>query len=168
MDQMNRHTRPGVTRTTGECCTLPGNGGAAEQGMGTLPASAALANPYVPFQRTGSKQYEPGYALIRGTLFPGLELPFMGMVNNDPKDTPVAELMAMHFVLVELNQYLDTHPEDREALEVFKKYAGQYRDRKASYEENYGPLCITEAGGTEKFNWIDGPWPWDYEQEGDE
>ena len=50
-------------------------------------------------------------ALARGTLFPGLDLPFMNLVNK-PADlsTPLCELMAMDFVIRELNLYLDTHP----------------------------------------------------------
>ena len=139
------------------------------EGMGALPASAPLANPYVPFQRTGSEQYEPALAMVRGTLYPGLELPFMGMVNNDRKDSPLAQLMAMNFVLVELTEYLDTHPEDTEALEMFKKYARMYRDGREAYEANYGPLILTHAGGEKQFNWTKDPWPWDYDQKvGDE
>ena len=50
---------------------------------GKLPSSAPLANPYVPFQLDSPPKYEPRKALVRGTLFPGLDLPFMGMVNKN-------------------------------------------------------------------------------------
>ena len=59
---------------------------------GILPCSAPLANPYVPFQLENPPQYEPRKALVRGTLFPGLDLPFMGMINKDEKPvTPLTE-----------------------------------------------------------------------------
>ena len=40
---------------------------------GQLPSCAPLANPYVPFQQGGSKQYQTPKALVRGTIFPGLD-----------------------------------------------------------------------------------------------
>ena len=50
--------------------------------MGRLPAKAPLANPYVPFQLENPPRYEARKGLIRGTLYPGLDLPFMGMINQ--------------------------------------------------------------------------------------
>ena len=52
-------------------------------GEGRLPAIAPLANPYVPFQMENPPKYESRKALVRGTLFPGLDLPFMGMINKN-------------------------------------------------------------------------------------
>ena len=76
-------------------------------GMGRLPANAPLANPYVPFQQDNPPKYEPRTALVRGTLFPGLDLPFMGMINKNEKNiTPLTELQTMGFVIQELSLYL--------------------------------------------------------------
>ena len=67
-------------------------------GEGRLPAMAPLANPYVPFQIENPPKYETRKGLVRGTLFPGLDLPFMGMVNkNELPVTPLTELQAMAF-----------------------------------------------------------------------
>ena len=86
---------------------------------GTLPAHAPLANPYVPFQEPDPPKYEARKALIRGTLYPGLDLPFMGMVNQKEQPvTPLTQLQVMAFALQELALYLDTHRDDQEALEV--------------------------------------------------
>ena len=50
---------------------------------GTLPgASAPLAIAYVPMQTSAAPAYEAAEALSRGTLFPGLDLPFMNIVNE--------------------------------------------------------------------------------------
>ena len=46
---------------------------------GVLPASAPLANPYVPFQRENPPRYEARKGMVRGTMYPGLDLPFMGI-----------------------------------------------------------------------------------------
>ncbi len=78
-------------------------------GEGRLPAMAPLANPYVPFQKENPPKYEARKGIIRGTLFPGLELPFMGMVNkNELPVTPKTELQVLAFAIQELALYLDT------------------------------------------------------------
>ena len=90
---------------------------------GKLPAKAPLANPYVPFQTENPAQYEPRKALVRGTMFPGLDLPFMGMVNKSEKPvTPLTEIQTLAFAIQELALYLDTHRDDHEALELYRKF----------------------------------------------
>lgn len=129
---------------------------------GRLPASAPLANPYVPFQLEDPPKYEPPKAFVRGTLFPGLDLPFMGMVNKNEKAlTPLTELQTMAFVLQELALYLDTHRDDAEALQMYRQYQALYDKGRQTYEKMCGPLnhmSITEGG----YRWLDDPWPWEY------
>ena len=97
-------------------------------GEGRLPAMAPLANPYVPFQIEGPVRYEPRKAMVRGTLYPGLDLPFMGMANqNNLPVTPLSEVQVLAFAVQELALYLDTHPEDLEALELYRQYQELYR-----------------------------------------
>ena len=71
---------------------------------GSLPgACAPLAMAYVPMQQAATPAYDPDEALQRGTLFPGLDLPFMNMVNTGGMgDTPLCELMSLTFVADEL------------------------------------------------------------------
>ena len=134
-----------------------------EQGMlGHLPAMAPLANPYVPFQQENSPVYEAKKGIVRGTLFPGLDLPFMGMINQkDLPTTPLAELQTMAFAIQELALYLDTHRDDNEALEMYRAYQKMYTDGKKKYEKEYGPLNHMSVSG-EKYRWLDDPWPWEY------
>ena len=129
---------------------------------GRLPASAPLANPYVPFQNDHPAKYESRKAAVRGTLFPGLDLPFMGMVNkNELPVTPLTELQVMNFVLQELALYLDTHRDDVEALEMYRAYQRMYNDGRKKYEAMYGPLNhLSEIEG--EYRWINDPWPWEY------
>ena len=134
-----------------------------EQGAeGRLPAKAPLANPYVPFQIENPPVYDATQGIIRGTLFPGLDLPFMGMVNQkDLPQTPLVELQTLAFAINELALYLDTHREDTEALEMYRTYQRMYMEGKKKYEREYGPLNhMSETGN--KFTWLDDPWPWEY------
>lgn len=131
-------------------------------GVGTLPALAPLANPYVPFQKEDPPKYEPRKALVRGTLFPGLDLPYLGMVNCKEKPvTPLTELQTMAFVIQELALYLDTHRNDKDALEIYTKYQCMYKEAKEVYEKKYGPLTHM-SGCANAYRWLDDPWPWEY------
>lgn len=130
---------------------------------GRLPAMAPLANPYVPFQLENPPKYEARTALVRGTLFPGLDLPFMGMVNQQEKPiTPKSELQVMAFAIQELALYLDTHPEDSEALELYRTYQRAYHKATMEYSEKCGPLNHGMPVNSQKYNWLDDPWPWEY------
>ena len=129
---------------------------------GNLPAVAPLANPYVPFQVEFAPNYEPGKALVRGTLFPGLDLPFMGMVNkNELPVTPLTELQALSFMIQELALYLDTHREDMEALDVYRSYQRMYEEGLNKYEQLNGPVSHKSICDG-PYRWLDDPWPWEY------
>ena len=131
--------------------------------LGRLPAMAPLANPYVPFQMENAPKYEARKGLVRGTLFPGLDLPFMGMVNHKEKPvTPKSELQALGFAVQELALYLDTHPEDREALELYRKYQQMLHKCSMEYSENRGPLNHGMPVNDKNYSWLDDPWPWEY------
>lgn len=131
--------------------------------QGRLPPMAPLANPYVPYQEADPPRYEGRKALIRGTLFPGLDLPFMGMVNQKEKPiTPKTELQVLGFALNELALYLDTHPEDKEALELYRQYQRLYHDGAAKYADKCGPLTHATPVDHKGYTWMDEPWPWEY------
>ncbi len=129
---------------------------------GRLPEMAPLANPYVPFQLENPPIYDSRKALVRGTLFPGLDLPFKGMVNKNEKAvTPLTELQVMAFAIQELALYLDTHRDDREALEMYQAYQRLYQEAVQAYNRKCGPMNhrMPSEG---PYRWLDDPWPWEY------
>lgn len=132
-------------------------------GEGRLPAMAPLANPYVPFQLENPVRYEAPKGLIRGTLYPGLDLPFMGVRNKNllPK-TPLSELQALGFAIQELALYLDTHRDDREALELYQQYQQKYADCMAQNEKTLSPINHQTPTDSDTYQWLDDPWPWEY------
>ena len=67
--------------------------------QGSLPGCAPLALAQIPAQQSSEPAYKSGEALSRGTLFPGLDLPFKNIVNQMPAETTeLRELMALDFV----------------------------------------------------------------------
>lgn len=131
--------------------------------LGDLPCDAPIGMTYTPMQRRNSPRFTAGEALDRGTLWPGLELPWKNNFSvRSVSNTPLGEVQALDFALVELGMYLDTHPDDTDAIMLFRQYAKAYEEKKAAYEEAYGPLKMSSAGKGDRWNWIDNPWPWDY------
>lgn len=81
------------------------------------------------------------------------------------------ELQELEFALVELNLYLDTHPDDEAALRTFSKLSNRYAEARRAYEEQAGPLvnfghsdpCRQTGPSRDPWRWIEDPWPWEIE-----
>ena len=73
------------------------------------------------------------------------------------------EIARISFSMDELRLFLDTHPCQREALSAFRELRKKRERLLESYEQNFGPMCAYEAGGTDKWNWVQQPWPWERE-----
>ena len=131
---------------------------------GALPgAYASMAFPYVAQQGENPKRYDQKEGLAAGTLFPGLHLPFFKatQARMQCSNTALCELMALDFAITELGLYLDTHRDDKEALQLYTNYVTLAKDGRQRYEAAYGPLqqtAVTLAGG---YTWLDDPWPWE-------
>ena len=114
-----------------------------------------LAYPYVPAQQFINR-YSDQDAIIRGTLFPELDLPFHDFENhNHLPDTPMTRLMQLDFVCLELRLYLDINPNDVSTLALYKEY-------QQKCEEARKQLAAQQA---QYFydNWVYDPWPWEME-----
>ena len=67
------------------------------------------------------------------------------------------------FILDELNLYLDTHPNDKSALDYFAQYQYLHNEAVNQYEAKFGPLRAEDSMNETYFDWIKGPWPWESE-----
>lgn len=130
---------------------------------GSLPKNAPLAMAYVPLQESVSPSYESCEALSRGTLFPGLDLPLMNIVNDPLQMTPLIELMAIDFVADELELYLDTHKDDSEAFAMYQTFLELKEEAHSRYVKQFGPIRQEDMLGAQCYEWLNDPWPWDYQ-----
>ena len=71
-------------------------------------------------------------------------------------------ICALDFTAVDLNLYLDTHPNDMRALQIYNQTVMQDRMLRHMYESQYGPLTGTMSPSAYPWQWINNPWPWDY------
>lgn len=70
-------------------------------------------------------------------------------------------LQALDFVLVELNLYLDTHPNDLKAIEQFNQLTRDRTILANEFQQLYGPLQnFGRAYSKFPWEWSKSPWPW--------
>ncbi|NPV89380.1 MAG: spore coat protein CotJB [Firmicutes bacterium] len=82
-------------------------------------------------------------------------------MDRDQKRELIA-IMALEFTAVEFNLYLDTHPDDRKALNDFYSTNQQLKKLKRDYESKYGPLTVSgRTPNKQAWKWICDPWPWE-------
>ncbi len=68
-------------------------------------------------------------------------------------------IMEADFVATDLKLYLDTHPDDSRALEMYREAVRQYKACKAAFEDTFYPLNATSAGRNGTWDWPDGTFP---------
>ena len=68
------------------------------------------------------------------------------------------------FALVDMGLYLDTHPDDEQALRFYQKYQEMRKTAATEYITKYGPLVATDYAGQTRWPWIDDPWPWEFKE----
>ena len=73
------------------------------------------------------------------------------------KDSILWQLSAAEFSKWELHLYLDTHPCDEKAKELFDSYSIKAEKLRNEYERMYGPLTPDKGTGEK---WTKEPWPW--------
>ena len=73
------------------------------------------------------------------------------------------QIRVYRFAVLEVSLYLDSHPTCQPALSYYHRHLKKLNDAVASYEQQYGPLTMTQNTNTDRWAWVDGPWPWELE-----
>ncbi|MCL2323164.1 MAG: spore coat protein CotJB [Oscillospiraceae bacterium] len=76
------------------------------------------------------------------------------------RDRLLKEFTELAFMAFDLRLFLNTHPNNMEALEKFNETSSAAKIARASFEKKYGPLS-PGSEPMQKWNWIDNPWPWE-------
>ena len=72
----------------------------------------------------------------------------------------LTQIAEARFACVELQLYLDTHPEDADAESDFNSYANALERLTAAYTETYGPLENFGSAPHDAGSWVYQKWPW--------
>jgi len=127
-----------------------------------IPENPILANAYVPYQ-TYRDTLTPAQALLQGTVFQELVMPYRQSVNTGSLEQCLqADLMAVQFAAYDMALFLDTHPRDAQALSHYAQLVQAWKVLKDEYQKQYGPLTLMDAAqySTDEWAWLNCPWPW--------
>jgi len=83
-------------------------------------------------------------------------------MDNRNQAQMLLQIQQLEFVTLELNLFLDTHPNDRQALAMFNQAHRDLMLAVRSYEQTYGPLLNYGFSPNEHdcWKWTASPWPW--------
>ena len=70
-------------------------------------------------------------------------------------------IMMLGFCAVDMMLYLDTHPDDEEALNYFNQCTALYNSAKQSYQEQFGQLNAFSEQERSSWDWNTAPMPWE-------
>ena len=85
------------------------------------------------------------------------------VINNPEctlsKEDLMRQIQSLAFAVNDLTLYLDTHPEDRNALGLHNQYTRNLNNSVDIYQRKYGPL--TMYCPCNSWRWVANPWPWE-------
>ena len=79
------------------------------------------------------------------------------------KERAMRQLQEYGFALTEVNLFLDSHPDDAQALAYYQRHKDLSDAATQAYEENYGPITINGVRSNTFWDWVSTPWPWECE-----
>ncbi len=132
-----------------------------------------LINPYNMVSQTNGMQFNqnelgtPKDAFTLGNLFINTYIPYKNyqpqkLVAKNEQEALFLKLAEVAFAAHELNLYLDLHPEDKSALQLFNQYRTQTNELKTQYQNQYGPLMISaNVLLNSPFLWEQLTFPWE-------
>ena len=88
-------------------------------------------------------------------------------MNKMPQMGQMSQKQLLHFIdmvslqVVDTTLFLDSHPQDEEAIKNFNYYKDLQKSAMETYASLYGPLTIETANPTNCWTWATTPWPWE-------
>lgn len=76
------------------------------------------------------------------------------------RDALLGKITALDFFITDLHLYLNTHPTDSEAVEMYNSCVVQVRQLREDYNRSFGMLLANNCVSSTPWQWIDNPWPW--------
>jgi spore coat protein JB len=80
--------------------------------------------------------------------------------ENLDRNELLKQLTCLDFMALDLHLYLDTHPNDKNALAKYNCTIVQADALRNMYQSNYGPLYSYRSPSSYPWQWIKEPWPW--------
>lgn len=71
-----------------------------------------------------------------------------------------ARLARLDFAILELALYLDSYPDNADALDYYGKLVAERKEAAAAYEAACGPITVYDNKNPALWEWGQRPWPW--------
>ena len=81
-----------------------------------------------------------------------------GMMQS--KGQLMKQINEASFAMDDVLLFLDTHPNNREALQYYKSVSAMRRNAMAAYQSQFGPLMVDDVTGN-SWSWVTEKWPWE-------
>ncbi|MDD2489705.1 MAG: spore coat protein CotJB [Bacilli bacterium] len=129
------------------------------------PLQSSLTN--IPISNQKQMPIDSQTGFIRGNLFANLYEPYL---RSEPfplkpinqRESLLNKVREYDFALVELDLFLDNHPNDQEKIQLYNQYLKQSKQARQEYEQRYGPLSLNSDWlNTYPWGWLTPPWPWE-------
>lgn len=75
--------------------------------------------------------------------------------RNRVRQEMMKQIKCLSFAVVDISEYLDTHPDDRKAICLHKEYCNRLEEIKDKYQRIFGPLSIYYP--CNKWRWLEEP-----------
>lgn len=80
-------------------------------------------------------------------------------MNGNDRTESMKRVQKLAFMKTETELFLDTHPNCRAALDFYHRILEELEAARLEYRAKYGPITAEDCS-TERWDWVDGPWPW--------
>lgn len=131
--------RPSVPCGMPSQCSRPGQCGVQPScGMSGMPApcSSIPATPVRP-----AMPVQPGASM-------------------QTKDQLMRQINEASFAMDDVLLFLDTHPNNMEALQYYRNVSAMRKNALAAYQSQFGPLLVDDVTGN-SWTWVTEKWPWE-------
>ena len=72
------------------------------------------------------------------------------------------QIQVYDFAVHEAILYLNGHPNDKKALDFYKRHNAKLKELTSVYEKKYGPLTAF-SNEVDTWQWTECAWPWEYD-----
>lgn len=84
-------------------------------------------------------------------------------MKNRQKEELLNLIGTIGFNMFDTVLFLDTHPNNQEALAYYHKYHELQKQAVKEYTTHFGPLSSDDVNDTNRWTWVETPWPWEME-----
>ncbi|MDD6073408.1 MAG: spore coat protein CotJB [Otoolea sp.] len=84
-------------------------------------------------------------------------------MRNLQKENLMKRIDEASFAMDDAALFLDTHPQDINALNYYHYVTAMRREAMRAYEEQFGPLMIDAVRDSGRWTWGTEHWPWERE-----